>query len=62
MIFKSADTERERERERERQRETETDRESLDFLYIINVITLVKKVGLKAHSFGYNPTLKIFDH
>ena len=54
MIFKSADT--------ERQRETETDRESLDFLYIINVITLVKKVALKAHSFGYNPTLKIFDH
>ena len=50
MIFKSADT--------ERQRETETDRECLDFLYIINVVTLVNKGWVKSSFVWVQPNFK----
>ena len=54
------DTERDRERQKDRERDRE--RERFGFFVYHQCHTLVKKVGLKAHSFGYNPTLKIFDH
>ena len=56
------DTERDRERQRETERQRERQRERFGFFVYHQCHTLVKKVGLKAHSFGYNPTLKIFDH
>ena len=58
------ETQRERQRETERDRKTERDRQRERFGFFVyhQCHTLVKKVGLKAHSFGYNPTLKIFDH
>ena len=51
-----------RERDTERDRERDRERERFGFFVYHQCHTLVKKVGLKAHSFGYNPTLKIFDH
>ena len=54
--------ERETQRERQKDRERQTERERFGFFVYHQCHTLVKKVGLKAHSFGYNPTLKIFDH
>ena len=51
-----------RERDTERDRERDREWERFGFFVYHQCHTLVKKVGLKAHSFGYNPTLKIFDH